>query len=1246
MTPSDPPPAPGRFGLSPTAFQDLPAAAPARTGAAAGTPPPGGTVAPPPGLAAGSVLNGRFEVGGEIGRGGMGVVYAAHDRLRGEPVALKVLLPQLAADPKARERFAAEAAAAARLSHPNVVRVFDPHEADGLTFLSMELLAGTTLRAEIARRARESRRFSVDEVRHYAGQLCDALHDAHANGVVHRDVKPENVWLNPDGVVKLMDFGIARVLSTARFTATGVALGTIDYMAPEQRTGRAEVDHRADQFAAAVVLYELLTGVVPAGVIAPPHAVRRGVPRPLSDAVMRGLAARPEDRHPTTAAFQAALVAPARKRWPRWAAAVMLLTGMATGGAYLATHPPAWLDRSGGDPAPAEVVDPAAARAEFARRYAAAEDLKRQAERAEADLASEARAARDHLPKLRADAEAAAGDAKAEATDRRDRARVAVRVEELWRAHPGQAGWQTKGVGHLAAAKALSDAGSPDRALVELAAAEDAFGLPVVWRRNATAAEADLTRVRDRLKRATDPTAAFARARVAEAEAALPVGRADAAPGPARAAAGWLPHADDLERARAAAEAAARRGTDRRLLRGLAPRYDAADVGLKRADAECAAGRFDAARAGYDSAPAAFASVFRDSERVWAARGAAQLGEQRAAAPPGGRRAADYLIGVQAFGAGEVAFDADRPDEAVGRYQDAANSFGTAEKAAAAADAARQAVATAAARATGLPGAAKSADYVTGQQAQAAAGEAAAGGRYKAAADEYARAAKRFDQAAAAAAAAAADQQKASKASERSAGQPGAAKSADHLDGLRAMTKADQAVAAGDLAAAADGYRAAAGLFDRAAADAAEAQTQLARAEAAARRGKAAASLRGDLLRDFRAADAVLAKAAEARGAGRLADAKADAGRAADAFARVYESHFGTMLRAAKALDLEPTADTAATAVAKLLDLAPDHADAVAFKTALAAKYFGERARFKTFDFKASPNTRLAVSADGRSCFIAEPHAPVVRRYSIKTGAEESFFREEGGGIYVLRTSPDGRYLIYGVSQDRVGTVVLRDLTSGTGRVLHSGVNVLYDMAFTDDGRYVAFPSLNLDSMLVFETATGRTVRTVSFRPEGYITRVAFSPDASHVLALTEVQNRRGRAIRKWSLRTGELVADIAVDPGHQNVAAGAFSPDGRYCMLGGPTAALWDIDRGTRVPGFDGTGIDWVLQYGPGEGRAVVEAAGQLCVINARTGERLLAAPSPGANSAVLMPDGKHLLCVSGTAATLVRPAPVAFRP
>ncbi len=302
----------GRPGTAPSTLsltqrRDLPVPTPLRSFADGGAVPDPQSIGSALGIATGQVLADRYEIRALLGSGGMGAVFAALDRVRQEDVALKVLLPHLLADPQARERFLNEARVASSLSHPGIVRVFDVHQTAGLTFLTMELLAGRSLREEILRRTRSAQRFAVEEVRSIAGSLCDALGYAHKL-TVHRDVKPENVWLGEDGTVKLMDFGIARLLRPSQFTSTGLALGTAYYMAPEQLRGQ-EIDHRADQFALGVILYELLTGEIPQGVIQAPHQVRRSVPVVFSEAVMKALAGDPQKRHADMAALGRDLVA-------------------------------------------------------------------------------------------------------------------------------------------------------------------------------------------------------------------------------------------------------------------------------------------------------------------------------------------------------------------------------------------------------------------------------------------------------------------------------------------------------------------------------------------------------------------------------------------------------------------------------------------------------------------------------------------------------------------------------------------------------------------------------------------------------------------------------------------------------------------------------------------------------------------------------------------------------------------------
>jgi formylglycine-generating enzyme required for sulfatase activity len=260
----------------------------------------------------GAVIAGRLHIGPLLGQGGMGNVYAARDHLRREDVAIKVLRDDLSFSSLARERFLAEARLSCNLSHPNIVRVFDVGVSGTNYYLSMERLQGRTLRQLMEAQPEGFRHFPLEEVTNIAGQLIEALRYAHRY-IVHRDVKPENVWLCDDGTVKLMDFGIARAYTTSDLTRTGVALGTAYYMAPEQRGHSKEVDWRADQYSVGVILYELLTGTVPIGAFAPLQRERRDIPKRYARAVMRTMAPRPENRFPSLAALLAELKVPKRR---------------------------------------------------------------------------------------------------------------------------------------------------------------------------------------------------------------------------------------------------------------------------------------------------------------------------------------------------------------------------------------------------------------------------------------------------------------------------------------------------------------------------------------------------------------------------------------------------------------------------------------------------------------------------------------------------------------------------------------------------------------------------------------------------------------------------------------------------------------------------------------------------------------------------------------------------------------------
>src|SRR3984893_9045334 len=195
---------------------------------------------------------GKYEVLGELGHGAMGVVYRARDPIINRLVALKTITTGLAEDPSLLERFYREAQSAGGLQHPNIVTIHDMGEAGGIPYIAMELVDGENLDQLIARRSAILLTLKLT----YGIQACRAFDYAHKRGIVHRDIKPGNVMVSKDGVVKVVDFGIARVLETSR-TQTGMLIGTFAYMSPEQYHGE-HADERSDLWSFGVLLYELL----------------------------------------------------------------------------------------------------------------------------------------------------------------------------------------------------------------------------------------------------------------------------------------------------------------------------------------------------------------------------------------------------------------------------------------------------------------------------------------------------------------------------------------------------------------------------------------------------------------------------------------------------------------------------------------------------------------------------------------------------------------------------------------------------------------------------------------------------------------------------------------------------------------------------------------------------------------------------------------------------------------------------
>jgi serine/threonine-protein kinase len=266
----------------------------------------------------GETIAGRYELEELVGHGGMSSVYKAHDTLLERNVALKVLHERYNADEEFVERFKREARSVAQLQHPNIVTVIDRGEEDGRQYIVFEYIDGENLKELVVKQGR----LDVREALEIAVEVARALAFAHGQGLVHRDVKPQNVLLNGDGRAKVTDFGIARSVDVEGMTSTGMVLGTSNYIAPEQASGQP-VDAHTDVYALGVVLYEILAGEVPfpgESFVAvamkhvhepPPNLLekRPEVPIRVAAAVDRALEKDPEERFPTMDAFAAELEA-------------------------------------------------------------------------------------------------------------------------------------------------------------------------------------------------------------------------------------------------------------------------------------------------------------------------------------------------------------------------------------------------------------------------------------------------------------------------------------------------------------------------------------------------------------------------------------------------------------------------------------------------------------------------------------------------------------------------------------------------------------------------------------------------------------------------------------------------------------------------------------------------------------------------------------------------------------------------
>jgi eukaryotic-like serine/threonine-protein kinase len=270
-------------------------------------------------LGVGKVVANRYRIERLLGRGGMGAVYLAHDEVLGDVVALKVISSAWAADQRdMTERFRREASAARRVSSRNVIRIHDLGEAPGgLLYISMEYFPGRTLAEVLGARGR----LTPAECGDVVGQICDGLEVAHEAGVIHRDLKPQNVLVGERNAVKIIDFGLAKTAFLSGMTATGFMMGTPHYMSPEQVRGR-DVDARSDLYSLGALTYHTLTGRPPfegATPIAigfahcseeptPPSALEPSIPAALDEMILRALAKDPRQRPASAAEFRAVLV--------------------------------------------------------------------------------------------------------------------------------------------------------------------------------------------------------------------------------------------------------------------------------------------------------------------------------------------------------------------------------------------------------------------------------------------------------------------------------------------------------------------------------------------------------------------------------------------------------------------------------------------------------------------------------------------------------------------------------------------------------------------------------------------------------------------------------------------------------------------------------------------------------------------------------------------------------------------------
>jgi len=298
------------------------------------TPPPSlASITNPPNVT-GERYIGKYRVKGELGRGGMGAVYLAEQPGLGREVAIKELIPSAAADPTALKRFLQEAQVMARTSHPNLVQVHDMELMGDVNYLVLEFVRGQSLRDWL----NKGQLLPPPQVFAVMHGVLLALDYAHRHAIVHRDMKPENVLLSDEGMVKVADFGIARLTDDTGVggtaTKTGTTVGTPQYMSPEQ-VASSKVDGRSDLYSAGIVFYELVAGQPPFTASEadgpftlmakhvqapprPPSVFRPGLDPQLEEVILKALSKRPEDRYQTGAEFDAAMTRVADRMCPGW----------------------------------------------------------------------------------------------------------------------------------------------------------------------------------------------------------------------------------------------------------------------------------------------------------------------------------------------------------------------------------------------------------------------------------------------------------------------------------------------------------------------------------------------------------------------------------------------------------------------------------------------------------------------------------------------------------------------------------------------------------------------------------------------------------------------------------------------------------------------------------------------------------------------------------------------------------------